>query len=136
MTEIDAMIRFYIAIVFMVIAVFSSQIVFLVLSIIFIFTAIKKRCFLYPLLGINKKLKSDFFYKNLYLENNNDIFFFLDEDDDIIYSNRVESNIYKQEVFKYLKNQIFIISFDESQYKIVYRSITTSQIRLIELKKL
>ena len=136
MTEIDSMIRFYIAIFFMVIAVFTSQIIFLIISIILIFTAIKKRCFIYNLLGINKKIKNDFYYKQQYLENNIDIIIFLDEDNSVLYSNKIEANLYIKSIFEKINNDLYEIRIDESHYKIIYRSILENEIRLIELKKL
>lgn len=56
MGELDAMIRFYIAIFFMVLGVFSGLYPLLIIAIIVIFTAIKRGCFIYSLLGINKKI--------------------------------------------------------------------------------
>lgn len=135
MGEIDAMIRFYIAIFFMVLGVFSGLYPLLIIAIILIFTAIKRRCFIYSLLGINKKIQSDTYYKNLYMKNIENIIILLNEDDEILYSNRVESHMYLKEIFDLVENQIFEIDIDNQSYTIVYSSIQENQIRVIELKK-
>ena len=135
MGELDAMVRFYIAIFFMVLAVFSNQILFLVLTIILIFTAIKRRCFLYSLLGINKKLTSENYYKNIYMKSTPNILIFLNEDNEVLYSNKIEVNIYLNEISENLKNNNYLLKIDKQIYTICYSSILENQIRLIELKK-
>lgn len=135
MGELDAMVRFYIAIFFMVLAVFSNQLLFIVLAIILIFTSIKRRCFLYALLGINKKLTSENYYKNIYAKTTSNIIIFLNEDDEVLYSNKVEANLYLQDIFISLKNNDYQIDIDKQKYTICYSSILENQIRLVELKK-
>jgi len=135
MSEIDAMVRFYIAIFFMVLAVFSNQILFLVLTIILIFTAIKRRCFLYSLLGINKKLTSENYYKNIYMKSTPNILIFLNEDNEVLYSNKLEVNMYLNEIFQNIENNNYLLEIDKQIYTICYSSILENQIRLIELKK-
>lgn len=135
MTDLDAMIRFYIAIFFMVLSVSSGVYLLLFVSIILIFTAIKRRCFIYATFGLNQKLRAELYYKNQYLENNTDIFIFIDEDDEVLYSNRVEVNIYLKDIFNQIESNIFEITIDDQLYLIRYRSLLLNQIRLIELKK-
>lgn len=135
MSEFDSMIRFYIAIFFMVFSVTTGLYPLLIVAIILIFTAIKRRCFIYNILGINKKIKSDNFYKNLYLENNTDIIIFLNEKNEILYSNKIESKLYMEDIFIQLDKNLLYIIIDNQKYTIRYRSLINNQIRLIELKK-
>ena len=87
MTNIEKMIRFYIAIFFMTLSVSTSNYIYLVITIILLYTAIKKRCFIYGIFGINKNISKNQYYE-MYLDKHNIYKIAIYENDgNIIYKN-------------------------------------------------
>lgn len=85
--QFDIMIRFYIAIFLIVLAVNYNEYLILVLPIIIIYTALKRKCFIYGLLGINRYIYFDNYYKSLLVTNNPSSFLIFDINGEIIFKN-------------------------------------------------
>jgi c-di-AMP phosphodiesterase-like protein len=85
--QIEIMIRFYIAIFFIVLAIHYDEYLILVLPIIIIYTAIKRNCFVYSVFGINQHINSQQYYKSLLLLNNPSPVFIFDDEGKILFKN-------------------------------------------------
>ena len=127
MSDIEKMIRFYIAIFLMTLSVATSNYVYLILTIILLYTAIKKRCFLYGIFKINKHISKKQYYENYILknnlfkiaiyENNGDIVYkndnFLEKYEDIDNIKNIKLN-YKTTKFQYIDDDELNICYIES----------------------
>ena len=99
MGETEKMLRFYISIVFMVLAISSSNYLFVVIPIILIYTALNKRCFIYGLFGINKNIAINQYYQSLLPINNPYPVCIYDLSGDIVFQNNTA-----QELFNNISN--------------------------------
>ena len=99
MSETERMLRFYISIFFIVLAISSSNYLFVILPIILIYTALKKRCFLYGLLGINKHISRIQYYQSLLPINNPYPVCVFKSDGEIVFQNKSS-----EEIFMNIKN--------------------------------
>jgi len=88
MSEFEKMIRFYISIFFMVLAISNNNYIFLVFTIIIMYTALKKRCFIYGLFRINKEITITQHYQSLLPLNNPYPVCVFDNDGKILFQNK------------------------------------------------
>jgi hypothetical protein len=83
----------------MVLAISSANYLFVIIPIILIYTALKKRCFIYGLFGINKNISIVQYYQSLIEKNNPHAICVFENDGEIVFRN----NIY-EEIFLNIKN--------------------------------
>jgi len=87
MSKTDQMVRFYLSIVLMVLAVSTSNYLFLICTIVLIYTALKRRCFIYGLFRINKNISKDSYYEELFIKHNKYKIAIYENDGKIVYKN-------------------------------------------------
>jgi len=124
MTNIEKMIRFYIAIFFMTLSVSTSNYIYLVITIILLYTAIKKRCFIYGIFGINKNISKKQYYE-MYLDRHNIYKIAIYENDgNIIYKNhnffKAYENIENIKELNLNYNDIKLQYIEDEQLNICY----------------
>lgn len=88
MNRIEIMIRFYIAIFFIVVSVHYNEFLILVLPIIIIYTALKKRCFIYSVFGINENINDEQYYQSLLQVNNQSAMLIFDDNGFLLFENK------------------------------------------------
>ena len=86
-SDIEKMVRFYIAIFLMTLSVSTQNYVYLIITIILLYTALKKRCFIYGIFGLNKNISKTQYYEELLLKNNINKICIYENDGQIVYKN-------------------------------------------------
>jgi response regulator RpfG family c-di-GMP phosphodiesterase len=94
MKQLDANIRIFLAFVVLIVAVYTTCYILALLSVILLYTGIKKECFLYKLFDINKRFSMQNYYRSLLPLHNPSAVFIFDAKDKCVFKNSAAQEVF------------------------------------------